>query len=213
MKIVAGCMAEEASSVNGSLSVPCENKKSPDRVVLNLKIGEGDSVGSLPSIVEYITVKGIYRGSIPGSCKAEVFNSLTLEEYKKLEGYSSVYPLLVYLPDGFCDMLYLKRECEKNSFVRFTGGNLLAVEGVRIGRTDKGKEKLSPVFSGVYDYFMETELSELSNIVEKVRKNRKKLEGAEEKEKVKKSKSSKKVNQSGKKKSFARLFGEESEDF
>lgn len=213
MKILAGCTIEEALKFNGKLTIPNEDKKTPDKVVLNLQIEEGDKVDfkSLPKAVEVITVNGVSSMKVPESYKGKVFNSLSLEAYDSLEEYNSEFPLLVMLPEGYCDMRTLKRECEKNSYVRFWGGNLLGIEGVRIGRYDSGKDKMLPSFCGVYDNFMEAKLGELSGIVETLSKNRKKLETVEKKgkskSKSKKSNSEGKSSKSKKKEVVSKLFG------
>ena len=84
--------------------------------------------------------------------------------------------------------------CTRYPSVRVVGGNLLAVEGVRIGRYERGKERMSPVFDCVYDTFVETSLNDLSGIEEKVRKAKSSISSLEKKGGKKKSNDDPKVS-------------------
>ena len=117
-------------------------------------------------------------------------------------------------------MRVLKEVCDKYPTVRFIGGNLLGVEGVRIGRYDEGKDKCSPVFKDIYDNFVEVDLEDLDNLQEIVKKTRKKAESQIKEKTKKKSKSAKAKSSTPKEKkvpkrkeAFSKLFSTNEVDF
>ncbi|MGV3076449.1 hypothetical protein ACEE21_15330, partial [Clostridium baratii] len=88
--------------------------------------------------------------------------------------------------------------------LRFTGGNLLEIPGIKIGRYDKGKEKMSAVFDGVYDMFTEVSLSDI-----KVQRVLSKARSKSSSGSSKKSSSTK----SKKTETFSKFFGGEGDAF
>ena len=90
--------------------------------------------------------------------------------------------------------------------IRATGGNLLEIPGIRIGRYDKGKEKMTSVFNGVYDIYREVDLGDIQ--VQRVM-SKASARG------TKSSKSSSKKPSSINKKTetFSKFFGGEMEEF
>lgn len=131
------------------------------------------------------------------------------------DGYTTLYEL----PENFSDMRYvfdISKKC--GGKVRFIGGNLLEIPGVPIGRVDTGKEKMSSVFNGVYDSFLEVGISDIENIeVLKAKVSKRALKDLESASEVKekKVKSSNKAPKAEKpvKVSFNNLFSGESVDF
>ena len=112
-------------------------------------------------------------------------------------------------------MMELVKVCTDIPNSRLIGGNLLAVEGVRIGRFEDEKKKLYPVYNGIYDNFIESNLSDIGNLTEVVKKAKKKLGSSESGKKSpgKKSKSSQKPKKvSVVAQSFTSLFSDSSDE-
>jgi len=105
-------------------------------------------------------------------------------------------------------MLEAKEICTKYPYARIVGGNLLGVEGVRIGRYDTGKDRMSPVFNEMYDSFIEVLLKDLDGIQEVIKRNKKKIKSMVEKEKKPREK-----KESKRLVSFNTLFGGNQEEF
>lgn len=180
MHLLASCNVEQSKSFSGTLVLPNEDKKTPDKVSLNIVVEDGNTevFKVLDKGNEFVTFVEAPTTFCPTSFKGRVFNQYSLNQ---LEG-GLVKPVndvidLVKLPEGYCDMLRLKNLTEEMPDIRFIGGKLLGVEGVNIGRTDAGKDKMSPVFIDFYDTFLEVDLNDLSGIQEKVKKTRTKIEG------------------------------------
>jgi len=222
MHLLASCSLEKSQSFNGTLVLPNEDKKTPDKVSLNIVVEDGNTevFKVLDKGNEFVTFVETPTPFCPTSFKGRVFNEYSLDQLRSgfIKPVTDVINL-VRLPNGYCDMLELVNQTVLNPDVRFIGGNLLGVEGVNIGRTDNGKEKLSPVFLDVYDTFLEVDLNDLQGIQEKVKKNRTKVEGAA---KVKVSKKGKSTSGSGEKAerkvskrvaAFNNLFSSTEEEF
>lgn len=214
MEILANCSPDESEKFEGKLLIDNDDGSKPDKVYLNLVIENGDLdiLNSLNSNIKCVTYKGDVDFSGVDVPDAKVFREFALgEDIVEQEGITS----LLRVPDGYSDMRTLLGICNKYPSVRVIGGNLLNIDGVRIGRYPNGKDKGSPVYNGIYDQFLEVPLSELGNIQEVVKKARKKLDssGTEKKAKIAKSKkTTPKKNDIAK--SFSTLFsGIEEEEF
>lgn len=235
MELLASCSLEQAKGFNGKLVIPNEDSKKPDKVFLNIEYDE--SVGTTSeffkrvstldkNLIKCISFPHGYEGiSVPEEWKGKSFVYTNLDEvvsnpnYTESDGVIS----LVKLSDDYQSKKYkptlrdLTAVCEQHTNVRFTGGNLLAVEGLRIGRYDTGKDKMSPVYKDIYDTFVEVNLNDLDGLKEIVSKTRKKAEAGESGKKAKvrsKGTSKPKENRSSKRAEAAmRLFGGAEEEF
>lgn len=229
MELLASCSLEQARGFNGKLVIPNEDSKRPDKVYLNVEYNESDGsteqflerVSELDkSLVKCVSFPEEYAGVlVPEDWKGRVFVYTTLDtvvqgvNYPESDGVISLirldedYPSEKYKPT----LRDLVRVCEKHADVRFIGGNLLGVEGLRIGRFDDGKEKMSPVFKDIYDAFVEVRLDDLDGLTEIVKKTRKKAESREKGTRgprVAKVKKPKRQVQA-----FLSLFGDDEEEF
>ena len=221
MELLASCTLEEAKNLSGKLMVePEEEGGKPIPVKLNI-ICNPDEVSAVKMIggnVRCVTFIGDSKPNFDGFTDlSNVFHEVTLDELEVSGAYVvDGLTTLVRVPDDYKDMHYLANLCRERKDVRVIGGNLLAVEGLRIGRYEAGKEKMSPVFCEVYDQFAEVVYSELGNVTELVRKASKKLEGSDGEKKPKKVKASGDKSGGGKKAIFAKtlnsLFGENSDE-
>lgn len=216
MEILASCSVEESLQYKGKLQIESEDGK-VDKVVLNIVVDNGDTsiLKNLNSNIKCVTFKNISEEDLKSIDipEGKVFNEVEYEPHMLVPRIDNV-TTLIRLPDGYSDMREVKSLCNRGENTRVIGGNLLNIEGVKIGRYDSGKDKGSPVYNGIYDQFLEVDLKDLGNISEKVKKARKKISSAEG---SKKSTGSKKQKVAAKKnnigKSFTTLFGSEEEDF
>lgn len=229
MELLASCSLEQARGFNGKLVIPNEDSKRPDKVYLNVEYSESDGsaeqflerVSELDkSLVKCVSFPEEYAGVLVSEdWKGRVFVYTTLDtvvqgvNYPESDGVIS----LIRLDEDYPSEKYistlrdLARVCENHPNVRFVGGNLLGVEGLRIGRFDNGKDKMSPVFKDIYDTFVEVRLDDLEGLTEIVKKTRKKAEsgeGGKKKPRVAKAKKPKRQVEA-----FMTLFGEEEEEF
>lgn len=214
MEILANCTLEESTKYEGKLLIENEDGGKPDKVFLNIVVEDGNTsiLENLNSNIKCITYKGDVDFSDVDIPKDKVFKEVPFDgEIEEIEGVTT----LVRVPEGYSDMRVLQGICEKYPSVRVIGGNLLNIEGVRIGRYSLGKDKGSPVYNGIYDQFLELPLSELGNLKDVVKKARKKLNSSniEKKSKVAKDKKpAPKKNDIAK--SFSSLFNNiEEEEF
>lgn len=224
MVLLASCDLEKSKTFNGKLVLPNEDKKSPDRVLLNVVVdGENcdDVFTGLSGAEKCVTFIGERKATYcPSNLSGNVFNQYSLEDLKNGK-ISSVLGIvdLVKLPDDYSDMRSLLGYCKEYPSVRFIGGNLLNIEGVRVGRYGFADGKAPCVFKDMYDTFLEVDLNDLSGLQEKVKKARSKAEKLK-----KESKSSGKKRGSGEKKpkekkpvkrveAFNSMFGGSEEDF
>lgn len=217
MELLASCSLERSRTFNGTLSLPNEDKKVNDKVSLNIVIDNAEDCNvvfsSLSGLERCVTFTGEKKATYcPTNLEGKVFNEYTIEDALngRIEPIMGVVDL-VRVPEGYCDMRQVKTYCSKYPSVRFIGGNLLNIEGVRIGRYDKGKDKMSPVLCDMQDTFVEVNLDDLNGIQEKVKKVRIK---AEKLAKEPKKKSSGNGGGNNKKKekrvaAFSGLFGTE----
>lgn len=221
MQLLASCSLEQSKTFNGKLVLPNEDQKKPDKVFLNVVVKDGD-VGvynMLSGNEKCVTFIDKAPSHCPEKLKGKVFYEVSLADF--LEGFEKVEDVitLVKLPSDYTNMRFLQDACKDHPDVRFIGGNLLAVDGVRIGRFDEGKDKMLPVFNGIYDSFVEVDLNDLDGLQEIVKKTRKKAENLDGESKTKKSKSGKvssKEKAPAKKpkrlEAFNSLFSSEGED-
>ncbi len=209
MILLASCTPEQCNNFNGKLVIPNEDNKKPDKVLLNVILEKGQSI---PKNAYCVTYKGKEIGDV---LPEKTFMEVPFDELEATIPVDDVVTL-VRLPEGYCNMRELYNICSSRPDVRFIGGNLLAIEGVRIGRFDDGKEKMSPVFNDMYDNFVEVDLGDLDGLQEIVKKTRKKAESTGEK-KTKKSLNKSTKSQVKKKNSkievFGKLFGGNCEEF
>lgn len=221
--ILARCKLSELGEYNGKLLSGTE------KVFLNLVTGvEGANI----AFKELIENRNVYCVTIEGDPEKlpEVPFSLKGTEKENRVYFRTVYPevrvpdrqgyiTLCELPEDYHNMreLYDLSMKYPDGKLRFIGGNILEIPGIYIGRTDLGKEKMSSVYNGVYDAYLEADVSEINNIeVLKAKVSKKALKDLEGVKEEKKSKgSSPKAPKAEKpmKVSFTNLFSGDSVDF
>lgn len=209
MILLASCTPEQCNNFNGKLVIPNEDNKKPDKVLLNVILEKGQSI---PKNAYCVTYKGKEVGDI---LPEKTFMEVPFDELESVEPVDGVVTL-VRLPEEYCNMRELLNICSSRPDVRFIGGNLLGIDGVRIGRFDDGKEKMSPVFKDIYDSFVEVDLGDLDGLQEIVKKTRKKAESTGEKKSKKASKDGNKTpakKKNSKIEVFGKLFGGNCEEF
>lgn len=213
MEILASCSLEDAKKYVGKVVIPCEDKKTPDKVSFNVVVTDGDTgiYKELTGIEKFVTFVGNPASFCPTEYEGKVFNEYSLEDLKAEKvGEVKGITTIVRLPNGYCDMKTLYDLSIRYPFVRFIGGNLLAIEGIKIGRSDNGKEKMSSVFNEMYDSFLEVNLSELSGLQEVIKRNKKKINAVSKEKKPR----TVKVKQPPKRvQAFNSLFGDCEVDF
>lgn len=161
--ILASCSYKEYLGYVGKCLITSDEK---EEVRLNIVTSGPKEVLMTNLNAMCVTVQGCDDFIIPSGTSVDFFRELSLDSY--LEGGFAKTPgvtCLVRLPDDYSDMRTLYDISLKDDSVRFIGGNLLEIPGIKIGRYSTGKEKLSSVFNGVYDYFRECPLDEISVIV------------------------------------------------
>lgn len=236
MQILASCSLNEAKNFNGKLVLPNEDKKKPDKVFLNVEYNleedkdvadffkEVSSLGS--SLVKCVSFpKGVLSIGVPDQWSGNVFVYNSIDEIENNPNFSPVKGVtdLIRLDSDFPDLDKYKINlrdlvdfCENHPSVRFEGGNLMSIEGLRVGRYEEGKDRMSPVFKDIYDTFVEVNLSDLDGLKEIVKKTRKRAENLDGGEKKKRSKgfSGSKISRSSKKaETVSKLFGGMTADF
>lgn len=219
MEILASCTLEESKQYNGKLVIQDDDSK-PIKVKLNILSKDGIDKSELYENVKSVT----YLGTFPKFERKEgvsYFTELSLEDVRS--GFSEtegITPIL-RLPDGFSQLKELVGYCSIYPTLRVLGGNLLAVEGLRVGRYEEENKKVYPIYNGIYDNFVEMNLADIDNVTEIVKKAKSKMLSDEKKEKKKKSSSSKSGEKKGSSKpkkssvvskSFSVLFGDSSEE-
>lgn len=213
MNILASCSLEESQKYTGVLSIPREdNPNKVDKVFINVVIEDGDTsiLNNLRDNIKCVT----FRGDVDFSNVEIPENKVFLESNfgDDIKEYPGVINL-VRLPNDYCNMRAVYDLCQSYENVRVIGGNLLNIEGVRIGRYDAGKEKGSSVYKDVYDQFVEIPISELDNIQEVIKKAKRKLDDGTVKEKKIKVKKEKPQKNKGLVQSFNNLFDTAVEEF
>lgn len=219
MKFLASATCEEALSYKGKLVIPNEEEgKKPHQVLLNI-VAEDESVFSeLSCPVQSITFMGNPPSFVPTNYENKVFCETSLEGIKNISFPSKVIPLVRLEPD-FSDMRAIYNCSKEYPTARFIGGNILGIPDLKIGRFDSTHKPI--VCHGVYDDFIEVQLSELDNLQEVVKKVKIKVVDGEEvvskrrkgdkKPKAKKASKGNKVNK--KVAVFSSLFGSETVEF
>ena len=220
MELLARCSLEESKKFDGRLVIPNEDSSKPDKVYLNVVLSDGDTFDMLSGkefCVSFCS-KSFNVSEVPDNLKGRVFNEIMFEDLDSaaVSNVDGVVNLLK-LPQGYCDMLNVHNICCKYPNIRVVGGNLLGVEGVSIGRFEDGKDRMLPVFDGIYDTFVEVDLNDLDGLQEIVRKTRRRAEGigvGKKKAANKKtgSSSSKPKRLSKKSEVFGKLFGDVAEE-
>lgn len=222
MEILASCLYKDSLSFDGKLiSMDLENPS--DRVLLNVIINEEDLqyvnrfVGSTKCIT-FMCDADYDRYSFPKDrmfreYKYSGVDGISLVDFVNSLNLNSGITNLIRLPDGYSNMRDVQTVCLNNDSVRVIGGDLLGIDGVRIGRFDGNNGSI--LYCGVYDQFLELPLSEIRNLREVIKKSRKKFEADTSKSTAKGTKEKKNVT---KKvdiiKSFSTLFsGVDEEDF
>lgn len=190
MKILASCDIDKAMGFNGKLVLPNEDEKKPDKVMLNIVVDgccgysneeifrKASDLGK--DIVQCITFKveeGRFASYVPTEWEGKIFNEYSAGYYDDPNvPVCDKATSLLRLPEGYSNMRVLYDMSKKYPNVRYIGGHLLGIEGIRIGRFDTGKDKMSPVFKDMYDAFVEVDLDDLNGLQEIVKKTRKKAE-------------------------------------
>lgn len=214
MEVLASCSYEESLKFDGKLQIPTDGVSKPDKVSLNVVVTNGDTsiLNKLPVNVKCVTFVG--KVDLGGVTDKRVFREISInDELDDILEDSSV-PILVRVGEDFSDMRKALDLCSKNKKVRIIGGNLLQIDGVRIGRYDLGKNGNAVVYNGVYDQFLELPLAEIGDLQEVVRKARNKLDSAVTEPKAKKPKSEKAPSRKSELgKTFSSLFEGEEEEF
>lgn len=214
MELLASCSLEKSKTFNGKLSLPNEDKKKPDKVFLNVVIDEPftkevfNKLSGQEKCVSF--AEGNHATWCPDKLKGNVFNLYSFENIKNITPVDGVVDLVDVSNSGYNmrDMLSI---CNEHPSVRLTGGTILAIEGVRIGRYDSGKEKMSPVFKDIYDSFVEVNLDDLSGLQEIVKKTRVKAESSSNRKSGSKKGTAVK-KQPKRLESFSNLFGSSCEE-
>lgn len=215
--LLASCSYEEAKKYNNKLVVVSEEEtKKPEKVSLNVITSSPEEAFTLgKDLVKCITTDrnpkfcpSDWAGSIFYECTLNSMDDLnTLKIPETKEG---IVPLL-RLPEGNLNLKQLYNFCQRNPKVRVIGSNLLEIPGIKIGRFDEGKDKMSSVFNGVYDAFTEVALSSIK-VKEIMGKVRAKSTSSGPK-KVRVAGSKKAPSKPKKVVSFEKLFGEEADEF
>lgn len=232
MQLLASCTLEQAMGFNGKLVIPNEDEKKPDKVFLNVEYSDSDGsvedfftkVSSLGKNVRCVSFPVGVVSSVPEEWKNRVFIKNTIDEVMQGLNHTEIPGVvdLVHLDSDYPCKKYkltlrdLVSICEEHPSVRFYGGNLLAVEGLRIGRFEEGKDKSSPVFKDIYDTFVEVNLNDLDGLKEIVSKTRKKAESSEDSKGKKarvRSKQPKERKSSKRAEAAMKLFGGMEEEF
>lgn len=218
MKLLAGCSLEKSNEFTGNLVLPNEDKKNPDKVMLNIVVNDGNTevfkhLSGKEKCITFVNEPTLF---CPTELEGNVFNEVNLQELIDNEG---TYPTdvkgvvtLVRVPEDYHDMRFLKQVCDKYPTVRIIGGNLLGVEGVRVGRYESTKKSIPVVYKDIYDDFVEVNLEDLDGLQEIVKKTRKRAESIKSYEKKSKKSGAPKVKKVPKRvAAFSKLFDSSNE--
>lgn len=205
--LLASCSYEESKKYNSKIVLVSEeeNNKKPEEVVLNIVTDNPNEVFVGGKGVAKCVTTTVSPNYCPNELKDNIFRLYNLGDdlstvEEEIEG---VVPMLV-LPEGYSDMREVYNIAVKYPRLRFIGGNLLEIPGIKIGRYDKGKEKMPAVFDGVYDMFSEVNLADI-----KVQRVLSKARSKSNSSSSKKSVSTK----SKKTETFSKFFGGEGDAF
>lgn len=170
--IVAHTDLNTYSTLNGFLSLKEDSDigKKGEKIAVDLVVDDLNGLGDVDlKYCKYITTNsydGIEDIEITPNSKFKVYLKTSIEEVESLveslpDDVNDKVVVYVALEDGYCDMRTIDKVNEKYPDVRFTGGNLLQLGYIPIGRTDDGKDKMGIIFNGQYDTFKEVDLSTL----------------------------------------------------
>lgn len=210
--LLASCSYEEARKYNCKIVLVSdeESSKKPEEILLNIVTDDVEDVYSGGIGVAKCITTSVSPSRCPSDLHGNVFRLYNYGEdlSPMANEVKGVVPLVV-LPDGFSDMREVMVIMNKYPNARVTGGNLLEIPGIRIGRYDKGKEKMSAVFNGVYDIFKEVELADI-----KVQRVMSKVKSKSSSKSSSSSGGTKKpASKSKKTETFAKFFGDGGDDF
>lgn len=210
--ILATCRLEEYRTLDGR--VTCEG----ERVLFDLEFTVSEFLENRSVLddtgVWCVTVVG-WDGIeklpdlVSEKWKDRVYVSGRLGDVERSVNLPSGYIFYVKLENGYSNMKELYDVCKKYPNVRVTGGKLLLIDGVRVGRTDEGKDKLNVYMEESYDNFLEVKYSELTDVTV-IRSKLKKYDNQSSEKKQKPKSTSKPSVIAG---SFSSLFGGEDVDF
>lgn len=162
--LLASCSYEESKKYNSKIVLVSEEEsnKKPEEVILNIVTDNPNEVFIGGKGVAKCITTTVSPTYCPNELKDNIFRLYNLgDDLSKVEEeIEGIIPMLV-LPEGYSDMREVYNISLKHPRLRFTGGNLLEIPGIKIGRYDKGKEKMSAVFDGIYDMFIEVNLSDI----------------------------------------------------
>lgn len=221
--LLASCSYEESKKYRNKLVLVSDDvdtgkgkKKKAEEVLLNIVTDTPDEIlKSGIGSAKCVTTR-VKPTICPENLKGNVFYEVDYDRFTGVDCDVEGVVTLVRLPDGFCDMrkaeeLMLGNEAydDVEAKVRVIGGNLLEIPGVHIGRYDKGKEKMSSVFNGIYDIFKEVTLSDIK-VQEVMPKFRSKSSNGS---RPKASGVKKPNSRSRKSESFAKFFGDTESEF
>jgi hypothetical protein len=208
---LANCEYKDVADIKGRLVSTRDGITT--NVVLNILSEDMTDVDFSDRNIKCITVLSDDI-TVPEGFEEDIFREYTLETLNENANSlpSGVVPLLK-LEDSYSNMMEVYNLSLKYPKLRVIGGNLLALDGVKIGRYERGKDKMGIVFKGQYDTYDAIDLADLDyKVVERKKSVNKRvqkskaLKAKSTKEKVKKA-SSQGVN-SRKKKVFEALFSE-----
>lgn len=208
--LLASCSYEESRKFNSKIVLVSEeeSKKKPTEVFLNIVTSEPDEVLREGIGVAKCVTTDVSPNHCPSDLHGNVFRVYNYGEdiSNMSEEVEGVVPLLV-LPDDFSNMREVDNIMKEYPNARVTGGNLLEIPGFRIGRYDKGKEKMSSVFNGVYDIFKEVNLEDIKvqRVMSKVRAKSPSKSGS--------SAPKKSSSKTKKTETFAKFFGGDGDEF
>lgn len=207
--LLASCSYEDSRKYNSKIVLVSDekSKKKPEEVFLNIVTDDLEEVFERGLGVARCITTNISPMKCPEDFKGNIFRVYNYGDdlSSVLDEVEGVVPLLV-LPDDFSDMRELYNIMMKYPTIRATGGNLLEIPGIRIGRYDKGKEKMTSVFNGVYDIHREVDLEDIQ--VQRVM-SKASTRGT----KSSKSSSKKPSSKNKKTETFSKFFGGEMEEF
>ena len=211
-----------------SCSVPEFNELYNEKKLLNI----GDDIiyynVEASSLMDVDSIKSLSKDRIMCTTALDVdiegctFREISLEEAREMPSVPN--NTLCRLPSGFSDMREVSNLSRRLPGIRFIGGNLLELPDIKIGRYDEGKDKLSAVFKGFYDTFLEIRSADVDRVEDikeglsptvlqdlegiKIKSGKKRVVNRSIGEKKEKPKKVKAVVQS-----FGSLFGDEDVDF
>lgn len=201
--ILASCSVEESKNYVGSLYIPHESVskktgkviKKKQRVLLNIDFTADEACSIDEFLTEYegaaacVTLEeGVNYPSLFPETSLYVFIRVSLSRLDEAIASTSddKVRFLVTLPDGKPDLRRLVSYCKVDKRVRFTGGDLLNIPGLNIGRFDDGDIKgiaggVKAVANGSYDSFDEVSISQLEGIEQMLKASKRRSKATKKK--------------------------------